>query len=456
MGNRSALLIGVSQYRDQAIEDMAAPVNDVDLLKPLFEDRVIGRYRTRQLRDPTEARARRAITSFFRNTAEDDTLLFYYSGHGKLCGASPDSFHMLMRDSSSSKLQDAPDGVFLLEEFHRSPAKRKVIIVDACHSGWLCDHSDAVALTVFGRDASKASGRGTAIITSTDVSTVSVAGKTISQFTRILERGIATGDADSDETGKIMVKQIAYYVQNYSPVSRQQSQNNIKDTVPITIAFTNRERGEPPVVKPGSSLPRSVEDGWNDIVARPDEQQWFFLMLLRLKTKSSIEEDSDYLDRLWRNYVGERLDIGSGSNFSWHPWGSRYRNHQRLFIAPYHRDNIKTVARTAIEIVAMKTPADLNLGLARDAVELDLMVDVKTILAGDSHAQHGLNVQKSRFFKQIAHDRPNCVAFPRLFADAFAKEYSGMFEAGQTLGAQQYIIQSGKDRKDYSDRQRIF
>lgn len=82
---------------------------------------------------PTRANIIGALESVANATERDDLLLFYYSGHGD---EFDDQSYLVARDGQHVALKYTGLSVALVEEIMKAaPARAKVIILDACHSG---------------------------------------------------------------------------------------------------------------------------------------------------------------------------------------------------------------------------------------------------------------------------------------------------------------------------------
>jgi S-DNA-T family DNA segregation ATPase FtsK/SpoIIIE len=75
--------------------------------------------------------------SSWKELSQDDTLLFYYSGHGKLSG---NELCLLANDTETESLRAtsvrASDVLGFLQQ---SRARRRILILDCCHSGAIVD-----------------------------------------------------------------------------------------------------------------------------------------------------------------------------------------------------------------------------------------------------------------------------------------------------------------------------
>src|ERR1700730_18236209 len=84
MLSSKALLIGVAKYApDSELNSLNTPENDACALEALLKDPASG-FVVKSGLSLTSSEMRRASESFFTKAANDDILLFYFSGHGKL------------------------------------------------------------------------------------------------------------------------------------------------------------------------------------------------------------------------------------------------------------------------------------------------------------------------------------------------------------------------------------
>jgi hypothetical protein len=139
-GNRWAVLVGVDEYEDRAnYGRLRICVRDVDAIR---EQLVAGGFdpaRIRLFTDrttdelPTRANVLAALKAVADATERDDLLLFYYSGHGD--EANGESY-LVGRDGRQLVLDDTAVLISRVKEIMlEAPARAKVIILDACHSG---------------------------------------------------------------------------------------------------------------------------------------------------------------------------------------------------------------------------------------------------------------------------------------------------------------------------------
>ncbi len=135
-GRAWALLVGINNYDDAFITDLKVCVDDVAAVQQaLAESYQVARLLTDATPTmlPTRANILSSLANIAQAAAEEDILLFYFSGHGLAeCGES----YLLPRDARLSALRHTAVAMQDLRDLlDQSPARARVIIIDACHSG---------------------------------------------------------------------------------------------------------------------------------------------------------------------------------------------------------------------------------------------------------------------------------------------------------------------------------
>ena len=137
-----AVIVGLNDYTDSGIGTLKYAVADAEAIhqalstapdgfKPehtvLLSDNQPVEYR------PTRSNILKYLSSYINLAGPDDTILVYFAGHGTTVD---NRLYLLPSDASISLLEDTSIAFervkTMLEE---SPAKRKVLLLDACHSG---------------------------------------------------------------------------------------------------------------------------------------------------------------------------------------------------------------------------------------------------------------------------------------------------------------------------------
>ncbi len=138
-GNRWAVLVGVNEYEDKAnYGQLQVCVKDVEAIRAQLIAGGFDPGRIRLLADrtaelPTRANILTALKAVADATELDDLLLFYYSGHGDEVGGES---YLVARDGRRLVLDDTALAVARVKAILEvAPARAKVIVLDACHSG---------------------------------------------------------------------------------------------------------------------------------------------------------------------------------------------------------------------------------------------------------------------------------------------------------------------------------
>lgn len=202
-----AVIVSVDENQDPAISSLGAAIRaDGDAVEGalLDADRCgYARNRIQRLsgRSATSAVIFTALDSIAQVLSKDDPFLFFYSGHG---GLTPQGVVLVPEDAELSSNTGLLSSTALSSYVHRIPSKRKLIIVDACHSG---------GLTISGGIAKGAkplsnallealsAGEGLVVIASSRLSEASYIrpGDSLSLFTKHLVDGLRGGGGHDAE-----------------------------------------------------------------------------------------------------------------------------------------------------------------------------------------------------------------------------------------------------------------
>ena len=215
-GTRTALVIGVGTYADQAgFKNLDAPVRDARAMRDLLEDPEIGGYVVTMLGDPEIGRLRRELEQFLASRRSDETALIYLSCHGlmtvrnKLYFAATDTEHTL-------PFATALEAVGLHEQLELCKARRKIVILDCCFSGAFADAKSMESADLV-RHLSPTEARGTVVLAASRPSESAYAARNHSRFTEALLTGLRTGAADRDRDGYVSVLEAFEYIQDQLP-----------------------------------------------------------------------------------------------------------------------------------------------------------------------------------------------------------------------------------------------
>lgn len=140
MPKKLALLIGSRQFEDRSLGPLAAPWTDVEELGNVLEE--TGGFEVDKQADLDLTDARAAIQRHFDKAQKDDTVLFYYTGHGLRDARAP-GLHLALRRTKTDVVRaTALEAAFIREQMQLSRSQRQIVIYDCCHSGEAARGSD--------------------------------------------------------------------------------------------------------------------------------------------------------------------------------------------------------------------------------------------------------------------------------------------------------------------------
>ena len=266
-GGRSALLITTAAYADPQLAWLRPPVSGtLDLAAALSNPRA-GAFKVDTLSDGTETEIRLALSRFLTGRSADETVLVYLSCHAirdraRLYFAATDTW---LRYPQRSALPAA----VVMTELDRCGAGNRLLILDCCFSGGFAEEKGELDLaTELALD-----GRGIAVLSGSRAREYSYEGRPIapelprSVFTEGLAVGLATGAADTDGDGRVMLAEAynyAYrYVSQYTP--RQAPQYYLEDGHGEIVLARARARTHPQVRLSTTVTPTGPRPGFSDL-----------------------------------------------------------------------------------------------------------------------------------------------------------------------------------------------
>jgi formylglycine-generating enzyme required for sulfatase activity len=271
---RLALLIASYQYQDPGLSQLVAPPKDVAALAEVLQDPAIGGFDEVQplINEPLST-VRRTIARFYHRKRKNDLLLLYFSGHGVL-----DDWGRLYLTVTDTELEfpgaTAIPATDISDEMDKSRSRRKVLILDCCHSGAFERTKGVPGARVGTAGTFEGNGFGRFVLTASDVTQYALDGDQAigepehSVFTHYLVQGLRTGEADIDGDGQVTLDE--WYDYAYEQVVSQTPKQtpgkwNYKRQGDLIIARTPEGISDNPnpVVKPAELLPElrsSIED----------------------------------------------------------------------------------------------------------------------------------------------------------------------------------------------------
>jgi metacaspase-1 len=134
-----ALIIGVGQYRDPAIADVATTANDARALAELLRDPQLGGYPPGQVRVLVDAKATRATIldalAELAQRAAGGTALIFFAGHGEPTGG---GYALLPSDAELERLEETAITAELFQQRVakiRTSAARLIVLLNCCYAG---------------------------------------------------------------------------------------------------------------------------------------------------------------------------------------------------------------------------------------------------------------------------------------------------------------------------------
>lgn len=220
MSTRSALLIGSTRYEDRTLSQLSAPAGDLEALASVLRTPSLGEFGVEVMLDRTWAEVMESVARFFKRGRPDDTLLFYFSGHGLL-----DQKRRLYFASTNTDTHllsgSAVAASFVREEMDQCRSARQVIVLDCCHGGAFSAMAKGALNQRIDTElnfATEVEGRGRVVLTATAATEYAFEGTKLlgrprrSVFTHHVVEGLRTGDADLDGDGRITADELYTYV----------------------------------------------------------------------------------------------------------------------------------------------------------------------------------------------------------------------------------------------------
>lgn len=253
VGIHRALLVANSKfYEDPAhLPELNAPIYDMTRLKEALTHPTIGVFDPGQVKLLPNARCADAlleIETFFLDCKHDDTMLLYYSGHGKL--DINNNFFLCAADTRLDRLLSTAIRDEQVNAMMRSsPARSFVLVLDCCSSGGWKSATDLLPDPL--------TGSGRFLITSSRAGQNSVDAAVVTEsspFTKYLVEAIADADVDVDDDGFVDIDEIYKYVERNLRDSGQEAQRDF-DKSKGTVALARRPTKKETKVVPEPTLP---------------------------------------------------------------------------------------------------------------------------------------------------------------------------------------------------------
>src|ERR1700732_37321 len=122
---------------DPSIPPLRFTQNDANALKEVLEDSESCGFEPKIYLNETSQKILSDLDEISRELTQDDTLLFYYSGHGKLSG---NELCLVSKETRTARLRatsiKASEVLGYLQE---SRERRRILVLDCCHSGAMAE-----------------------------------------------------------------------------------------------------------------------------------------------------------------------------------------------------------------------------------------------------------------------------------------------------------------------------
>lgn len=306
MGIHRALLVANSKFYEDPthLPELNAPIYDMSRLEKALTHPTLGVFDPKQVRLLPNARCADAllsIESFFLDCEPDDTLLLYYSGHGKL--DINNNFFLCAADTRLDRLLSTAIRDEQVNAMMRSsPARSFVLVLDCCSSGGWKGATDLLPdpLTGSGRFLITSSRAGQ---NSSDAAVVTES----SPFTRYLVEAMADADVDVDDDGFVDIDEIYRYVERSLKDSGQEAQRDF-DKAKGTVALARR-----PIEK-AEVIPEPLPDPH----IGPKEPPSLSVVPERIEVTGVRPDDLPVVERIYVfNRGGGVLDWTADSDDAW-------------------------------------------------------------------------------------------------------------------------------------------
>lgn len=146
------LLVGVSQYYDRRFPTLQYSTIDTQRLADAFAD-VTQEFQDISVKvhhdsalPPTVSAVRSSLQEIVENAQPQDTVLFYFSGHGALDARMQQVVFCLADTQKDTMLQTGLSALSLLGSLGNCAAKQQILWVEACHANGMMPQTDATEL----------------------------------------------------------------------------------------------------------------------------------------------------------------------------------------------------------------------------------------------------------------------------------------------------------------------
>jgi len=129
-----AFLIANDSFDDEQIQALRFPKNDIARLGEVLTTRSIADFKIKPVYNKRHFEVPHQIATELESVARDDTLLVYYAGHGLL--GRNGNLYLAAQDTRKKHVATTAISVNgLLDLMQESNCKKRILVLDCCHSG---------------------------------------------------------------------------------------------------------------------------------------------------------------------------------------------------------------------------------------------------------------------------------------------------------------------------------
>jgi len=136
LGAYKALVIGINDYQDPKIPDLKSTVNDAKAMANLLSRKYGFSVDLMLNRQATRAKVIQKLRKLALNSRPDDSILFYYAGHGDIDRVLNDGWWIPV-DATGGDPSTYLDNTIVQKVLRSMKSKHILLISDSCYSGTL-------------------------------------------------------------------------------------------------------------------------------------------------------------------------------------------------------------------------------------------------------------------------------------------------------------------------------
>jgi hypothetical protein len=273
-GRRLALVVATTEYDDNRLERLAAPLSDALQLARALAD--FGDFEVDTLVNAEAQTVQRRFEKFCKTGRNrQDTLFVYLTGHG--VKDHDGNLYFALRDTDRDLLRTTALSADLLGAIlNDSPARSQILMLDCCYSGAMAralrpkGSGDVDLVGSFG------GGRGRVVLAASSAIEQAWEGEQGSVYTHAVVDGITSGQADLNHDGRITAAELHGHVVDRLRVEGRQTPRKFEfdEAGELVVARAGSQPGQaavgavvptaravvPPLSPPPSPSPKPVHD----------------------------------------------------------------------------------------------------------------------------------------------------------------------------------------------------